>query len=86
MKETDFNTIWNNELAKQVRDNVCRCKRNCWMPHIVAPEVRKKVWVNAFWIIKNKLNFSPRNQLILKMGNIIQNDEMSVLGNIQREK
>ncbi|MBN1182380.1 MAG: radical SAM protein [Bacteroidales bacterium] len=35
LKESDFDNIWNSKQAMQVRDKVCKCTRNCWMPHIV---------------------------------------------------
>lgn len=49
-----FEEIWNSDKAKEVRDKVAHCPKNCWMIGSVSPVMSKYLKHIAPWIIKNK--------------------------------
>ena len=55
LKEQSFEEIWNSEKAKQVREKVINCNKNCWMIGSVAPIMKQKIWVPLWWVIKHKI-------------------------------
>lgn len=50
-----FDTIWNSQLAYQVRGCVKNCNLNCWVTCTVAPAIRNNPLRAAGWIFINKL-------------------------------
>lgn len=50
-----WDEIWNSERAKEVRDMVEDCKKNCWMIGSVAPAMKQKIWVPSLWVLQHKL-------------------------------
>lgn len=54
LNEKSFDEIWNGEKAKQIREMVGKCPKNCWMIGNAAPVMKKYMWKPFIWIIKNK--------------------------------
>lgn len=54
LNETDFDSIWNGEQAEEVRKQVRRCDRNCWMIGSVSPAMHKYFHKPFFWVLKHK--------------------------------
>lgn len=55
LKEKSFDEIWYGEKAKQMREQVRTCPKNCWMIGTAAPVMKKYFTKPTFWIIKEKL-------------------------------
>jgi len=55
LKHQNFDQIWKSQRADEIREWVKKCPKECWMVGSVSPAMKKRVWVPAFWIIKNKL-------------------------------
>ena len=58
LSEKSFEEIWNSEKAKQVREKVINCNKNCWMIGSVAPVMKQRIWVPALWVLKHKMKGS----------------------------
>jgi radical SAM protein with 4Fe4S-binding SPASM domain len=55
IRETpDFQAIWNSEQARQVREKVRRCPKNCWMVGTASPVMKKYIRHPLKWALKNK--------------------------------
>jgi radical SAM protein with 4Fe4S-binding SPASM domain len=55
IRETpDFDILWNSEQAKNVRDKVHTCSKNCWMMGTAAPVTKKYITYPLRWVLKNK--------------------------------
>lgn len=50
-----FDEIWYGERARQVRERVANCPKNCWMVGTAAPVMKKYIKHPAVWVAKNKL-------------------------------
>ena len=50
-----FEQIWNSRRAAAVRAMVKNCRKNCWMVGSASPAMKKRVWVPALWVVKNKI-------------------------------
>lgn len=55
IREQSFVDIWNSERAKNVRDAVAACNKQCWMVGNAAPVIKKHVRIPLKWVVKNKL-------------------------------
>ncbi|RKD91987.1 radical SAM protein [Mangrovibacterium diazotrophicum] len=51
----NFEEIWYGEKARQVRERVANCPKNCWMVGTAAPVMKKYIKHPATWVAKNKL-------------------------------
>ena len=51
----NFMELWTSEQARQVREKVRTCPKNCWMVGTAAPVMKKYIKHPAKWVIKNKL-------------------------------
>jgi radical SAM protein with 4Fe4S-binding SPASM domain len=51
-----FDEIWYGEKARQVREKVANCPKNCWMVGTAAPVMKKYLRHPALWVTRNKLN------------------------------
>ena len=51
-----FDEIWNSVAAKEIRDRVKKCEKNCWMIGTVSPVIKKYPNKVLPWIVKNKIN------------------------------
>lgn len=55
LNEQTWDDIWNSEKAKQVRNMVKNCDRNCWMIGSVSPAMKQRVWIPSLWVLKHKI-------------------------------
>lgn len=55
IKKQSFDEIWNSQKAKDVRNKVGTCDKNCWMIGSAAPAMKKEIIKPLKWIVKNKL-------------------------------
>lgn len=55
IKKAPFEKIWNSEQAKEVRQAVRACQKECWMIGSVSPAIKKNIRIPALWVLKNKL-------------------------------
>lgn len=55
LRNQTFEEIWNSEHARNVREQVRHCDKNCWMIGSAAPAMKKNIKVPIAWIIQNKL-------------------------------
>jgi MoaA/NifB/PqqE/SkfB family radical SAM enzyme len=55
LKEQSFDEIWNSCKANDIRKQVKSCPKQCWMIGSASPAMKKRVWVPAMWVVKNKL-------------------------------
>lgn len=54
-KVENFMTIWNSVEAKEVRQKVAKCPKNCWMIGSASPVMKKYIKKILPWVIKNKI-------------------------------
>ncbi|WP_457571186.1 radical SAM/SPASM domain-containing protein [Desulfovulcanus sp.] len=55
LNKKSFNEIWHSEQADKIRARVKSCPKECWMIGSASPAIKKRIWIPALWIIKNKL-------------------------------
>jgi MoaA/NifB/PqqE/SkfB family radical SAM enzyme len=55
LKEQTFREIWNSERADEIRKRVKNCSKNCWMIGSASPAMKKRMWIPAKWVLRNKL-------------------------------
>ena len=55
LNEKSWGEIWNSSQANEVRANVNKCERNCWMIGSVSPAMKQRIWVPLFWVLRHKL-------------------------------
>jgi len=55
LKKQTWDEIWNSERAKEVRQAVKNCKKNCWMVGSVAPAIWHHPVKPSLWVLKNKI-------------------------------
>ena len=50
-----FDEIWNSQRAVDVREQVKNCTKECWMIGSASPAMKKRIWIPAKWVLRNKL-------------------------------
>jgi radical SAM protein with 4Fe4S-binding SPASM domain len=55
----EFEEIWKSEKAREVREKVRNCPKNCWMIGTVAPVMKTHLWRPTAWIISHKFLKRP---------------------------
>jgi len=50
-----FEELWNSENAREVREYVAKCPKNCWMIGSASPVMKKYIKHPAKWVIQNKI-------------------------------
>ncbi len=55
LNETPFEELWSSERARQVREGVNHCPKNCWMVGTASPAIKRHLLKVTVWVIKNKL-------------------------------
>lgn len=56
LKTQSFDEIWNSEAARNVRQAVRECKRNCWMIGSAAPAIHAHPVKPVGWVLKRKVS------------------------------
>ena len=56
LKKQSFDEIWNSRRANDIRKQVKNCSKQCWMIGSASPAMKKRVWIPAKWVVKNKLS------------------------------
>ena len=51
LNDMDFSEIWNSERAKEVRQKVKNCPKNCWMIGTASPVMKKYIKAPLKWVI-----------------------------------
>lgn len=59
LREREFDEIWRSAQAERVRAEVAACPENCWMIGSVSCVMRRKLWVPALWVLRNKWTYRP---------------------------
>lgn len=54
LHQEGFEAIWNGPKAREIRDQVRACDRQCWMVGSAAPAMKKRVLVPLSWVARNK--------------------------------
>ena len=67
LNQQSWDEIWYSEQAKNVRNMVKECKKNCWMIGSVAPAMKQNIINPALWVTKHKL----KGKYILSENNFI---------------
>lgn len=52
---SSFEELWNTDKAKEIRNHVKHCPKNCWMIGTASPVIKKYPEEPMKWILKNKL-------------------------------
>lgn len=55
LKDKSWDEIWNGERAKEVRQMVKGCRKNCWMIGSAAPAIWRHPVKPVLWVLKNKI-------------------------------
>jgi len=55
LHEQSFDEIWNSPKADEIRKQVKDCQKQCWMIGSASPAMKKRIWIPAKWVVKNKL-------------------------------
>jgi len=55
LNEQSFDELWSSQKADEIRKLVKNCSKECWMIGSASPAMKKRVWVPAKWVVKNKL-------------------------------
>lgn len=55
LNKNTFDEIWSGNQAKQIREKVKTCSKNCWMIGTAAPVMKKYFTKPTSWIVKNKI-------------------------------
>ncbi|MDP2923954.1 MAG: radical SAM protein [Candidatus Omnitrophota bacterium] len=55
LKHQTWNEAWNSQRAKEIRDMVKSCKKNCWMIGSAAPAIWHHPVKPILWVLKNKI-------------------------------
>jgi radical SAM protein with 4Fe4S-binding SPASM domain len=51
----NFEELWNGQAAREVRQLVSTCPKNCWMVGTAAPVMKKYIKHPLGWVVKNKV-------------------------------
>jgi MoaA/NifB/PqqE/SkfB family radical SAM enzyme len=51
-----FDDIWFSDTAREIRERIGSCERNCWMIGSASPAIRRHLWRVSLWVMRNKLH------------------------------
>ncbi len=54
LQEASFKAIWKSDRAEQVRKEVRKCAKQCWMIGSASPAMKKRMLAPVGWILRNK--------------------------------
>ena len=63
LNEQTWEELWNSAKAENVRQQVCRCDRNCWMIGSVSPAMRRHLWKPALWVLTHKFRPGKKDSM-----------------------
>ncbi|MDI6784245.1 MAG: radical SAM protein, partial [bacterium] len=49
-----FAEIWESNAAKEMRNKVATCDKQCWMIGSASPAIKKHPWQPTLWVLKHK--------------------------------
>lgn len=55
LHQQSFETIWNGPEAREIRERVRNCDKQCWMIGSAAPAMKKKIAVPLKWVAVHKM-------------------------------
>jgi len=55
LHDADFTDIWNSAKAREIREMVHRCPKNCWMIGTASPAIKRSPLPPSLWVIRHKL-------------------------------
>jgi len=55
LKNQTFDEIWQSSKADEIRKQVKKCPKQCWMIGSASPAMKKRILVPSRWVVKNKL-------------------------------
>ena len=55
LRNKTFDEIWQGSKADEIRKEVKKCFKQCWMIGSASPAMKKRLLVPAKWVVKNKL-------------------------------
>ncbi|OGI04975.1 MAG: radical SAM protein [Candidatus Margulisbacteria bacterium GWF2_38_17] len=55
IKRKSFDEIWTSQNARNIRETVKRCNKQCWMIGSAAPAMKNNMRLPISWILKNKI-------------------------------
>ena len=55
LNEQSFSHLWNGATAAEIRKQVTQCPKQCWMIGSASPAMKKRIWIPAAWVFRNKL-------------------------------
>ena len=62
LNKQSFDELWHSKKANEIRKLVKDCSKKCWMIGSASPAMKKRVWVPAKWVVKNKLRMIKRGR------------------------
>ncbi|MDD5065733.1 MAG: radical SAM protein [bacterium] len=65
LKEQSWEEIWNSPKAREIRQMVGTCSKNCWMIGSAAPAIWHHPVKPVLWVIKNKAKLLFKNDIEL---------------------
>lgn len=65
IKKDPFEDIWNSEQARNVRNIVRTCDKECWMVGSASPAMKKHILEPIKWILRNKLRILSNKEPLL---------------------
>jgi len=54
LHKTPFDEIWDSDRARDIRQRVKTCPKNCWMVGTATPAIKKHPLKPTLWVLKNK--------------------------------
>ncbi|MFA5146594.1 MAG: radical SAM protein [Candidatus Omnitrophota bacterium] len=66
LKDQTWEEIWDSPRARDVRDKVKYCTRNCWMIGSAAPAIRHHPMGPVAWVLANKLRVMFNKEIDLR--------------------
>jgi MoaA/NifB/PqqE/SkfB family radical SAM enzyme len=63
LNNNTFDEIWNSKEAKEARNKVATCQKNCWMVGSARPAMRAHPWVPISWIIRSKIGLMRKRDI-----------------------
>ena len=73
LNEQSFEQIWNSQRANEIRKQVEDCPKQCWMIGSASPAMKKRLWIPAMWVIKNKIKMIKHKGNDVRLDRVVNN-------------